>query len=104
MSPDPQIRRCHASKYHKIDCDGAQVDALLVALFIEAHERAPREIVLDLDNTDIPLPLDLGAFSSPPQLAMLLMELSEQHDLVVRVAACDPPADRSGADDTPGHG
>ena len=33
----------------------AQVDALLVDLFLEAHERAPREIVLDLDNTDIPL-------------------------------------------------
>jgi hypothetical protein len=47
--------RRHASKYHKIDCDGARVDALLVDLFLEAHQRAPREIVLDLDNTDIPL-------------------------------------------------
>jgi Transposase DDE domain group 1 len=28
---------------------------LLVELFLEAHERAPREIVLDLDNTDITL-------------------------------------------------
>ena len=28
---------------------------MLVDLFLEAHERAPREIVLDLDNTDIPL-------------------------------------------------
>jgi Transposase DDE domain group 1 len=45
----------HGAKYHKIDCDGTRVDALLVALFLEAHERAPREIVLDLDNTDIPL-------------------------------------------------
>ena len=45
----------HGSKYHKIDCDGAQVDALFVELFLGAHERAPREIVLDLDNTDIPL-------------------------------------------------
>jgi hypothetical protein len=45
----------HGSKYHKIDCDGAQVDALLVELFLEAHERAPGEIVLDLDNTDLPL-------------------------------------------------
>ena len=45
----------HASKYHKIDCGGSQVDALLVELYLEAHERAPREIVLDLDNTDIPL-------------------------------------------------
>jgi hypothetical protein len=45
----------HGAKYHKIDCDGAQVDALLVDVFLEAHERAPREIVLDLDNTDVPL-------------------------------------------------
>lgn len=44
----------HGAKYHKIDCDGARVDALLVELFLEAHD-APREIVLDLDNTDIPL-------------------------------------------------
>ena len=47
--------RRHAAKYHKIDCDGARVDALFVDLFLEAHERAPQEIVLDLDNTDIPL-------------------------------------------------
>ena len=47
--------RRHASKYHKIDGDGARVDALLVDLFLEAHQRKPREIVLDLDNTDIPL-------------------------------------------------
>ena len=47
--------RRYASKYHNIDCDDAQVDALLVDLFLDAHERAPREIVLDLDNTDIPL-------------------------------------------------
>jgi hypothetical protein len=49
----------HGAKYHKIDCDGAKVDALLVDLFIEAEERetrrAPREIVIDLDNTDITL-------------------------------------------------
>ena len=47
--------RRHAAKYHKINCEGAQVDALFVDLFLEAHRRAPREIVLDLDNTDIPL-------------------------------------------------
>jgi hypothetical protein len=51
---EPTPKR-HGAKYHKIDCDGARVDALLVDLFLEAHERAPREIVLDLDNTDIPL-------------------------------------------------
>ena len=45
----------HATKYHKIDCDGAKVDALLVDVFLEAHRRPPREITLDIDNTDIPL-------------------------------------------------
>ncbi len=45
----------HGAKYHKIDCDRAKVDTLLVDLFLEAHDRAPRQIVLDLDATHIPL-------------------------------------------------
>src|SRR5580704_11598452 len=45
----------HDSPDHKIDCDGAKVDALMVDLFLEAHKRAPREIVIDIDNTDVPL-------------------------------------------------
>ena len=45
----------HGAKYHKIDFDQAKADALLVDLFLDAHERAPRQIVLDLDATDIPL-------------------------------------------------
>jgi hypothetical protein len=44
-----------AAKCHKIDCDGAQDDTLQVDVFLEAHDRAPRGIVLDRDNTDIPL-------------------------------------------------
>jgi hypothetical protein len=44
-----------AGKYHKIDFDRSKADALLVDLFVEAHERAPRQIVIDLDATDIPL-------------------------------------------------
>jgi len=45
----------HGAKYHKIDCANQEVDALFVDLFLEAHEKAPSEIVLDLDATDIPL-------------------------------------------------
>jgi len=45
----------HGAKYHKIDFDMAKADALLVELFLEAHERAPRQIVIDLDATDLPL-------------------------------------------------
>jgi len=49
------VAKRHAAKYHKIDCDGSKVEALFVDFFLEAHERAPSEIVLDLDNTDIRL-------------------------------------------------
>ncbi len=31
------------------------VDELLVSVFIESQERAPEEIILDLDTTDLPL-------------------------------------------------
>lgn len=45
----------NAAKYHKIDCEPAKAEALFVDLFLEAQDRRPVEIVLDLDNTDIPL-------------------------------------------------
>jgi hypothetical protein len=44
-----------AKKYHRIDYDLGQAEALLVDLFLEAHPKAPAEIVIDLDATDIPL-------------------------------------------------
>jgi hypothetical protein len=44
-----------AERYNKISYSAAALDALLVDLFLEAHPRAPREIVLDLDATDTPL-------------------------------------------------
>ena len=44
-----------ADRYKKIRCRTAAVDRLLVDVFVEAHEEAPQEIVLDLDVTDTPL-------------------------------------------------
>jgi DDE family transposase len=44
-----------AERYNKISYSAEAMDALLVDLFLEAHPRAPREIVLDLDATDTPL-------------------------------------------------
>ena len=44
-----------AERYKKIVVDGEAVDRLFVDLFLQAHERAPRRIVLDLDATDDPL-------------------------------------------------
>lgn len=42
-------------RYHRIGYSPEAIDALLVDIFLEAHRRAPRQIVLDLDVTDTPL-------------------------------------------------
>jgi hypothetical protein len=42
-------------RYPKITYSTEALDALLVDIFLEAHARAPRQIVLDLDVTDTPL-------------------------------------------------
>jgi hypothetical protein len=42
-------------RYHKISYSAAALDELLVEIFLEAHPRAPRRIVLDVDVTDIAL-------------------------------------------------
>jgi Transposase DDE domain group 1 len=42
-------------RYHRIGHDGAAIEALFVDLFLEAHRSAPRQVILDLDATDVPL-------------------------------------------------
>jgi hypothetical protein len=42
-------------RYKKIVLDHGAVDHLLVQVFLEAHQEAPQEIILDLDATDDPL-------------------------------------------------
>jgi hypothetical protein len=42
-------------RYHKIAHDPAALANLFVDLFLEAHKRPPKQIVLDLDATDDPL-------------------------------------------------
>jgi hypothetical protein len=42
-------------RYKKITFWKDAVDQLLVKVFIEAHEKAPVEIILDVDTTDLPL-------------------------------------------------
>jgi hypothetical protein len=43
------------SRYHKIGHDAGAIERLLVELFLDAHTRAPRQIILDLDATDDPV-------------------------------------------------
>ena len=44
-----------AGRDHKIGHDPAAIEALLVDVFLEAHDSPPKEIVLDLDATDDPI-------------------------------------------------
>jgi hypothetical protein len=50
-----ELSRDEATRYHKIAHDPAAIAALLVTVFLQAHEAPPTEIVLDLDATDDPL-------------------------------------------------
>ncbi len=42
-------------RYHRIGHDASAIEALFVDLFLDAHRSAPRQIILDLDATDVPL-------------------------------------------------
>ena len=44
-----------AERYKKIAVEHAAVDRLLVSLFVQAHQAAPAELVLDVDATDDPV-------------------------------------------------
>lgn len=44
-----------SDRYKKITFTPAALDHLLVNLFMESHQQAPAEIVLDVDATDLPL-------------------------------------------------
>jgi hypothetical protein len=49
---NPRQKESLKPETKKIVADPESIDALLVDLFLEAHERAPEKIVLDLDATD----------------------------------------------------
>jgi hypothetical protein len=50
-----ELSRQQPTRYHKIAYDEAAIEALPVTLFLEAHKRPPKRIILDLDATDDPL-------------------------------------------------
>jgi hypothetical protein len=50
-----ELSRLEPTRYHKISHNPIAIKRLMVDLFLEAHERAPREIILDLDATDDPV-------------------------------------------------
>jgi hypothetical protein len=50
-----ELSRPEPTRYHKVSHDPAAIERLFVDLFLEAHRRAPAQIILDLDATDDPL-------------------------------------------------
>src|ERR1700734_3104572 len=50
-----ELSRDTPTKYCKIAHEPAAIEALFVDLFLEAHAKPPRQIILDLDATDDPL-------------------------------------------------
>jgi hypothetical protein len=47
--------RPEPNRYARISADAGAIEALFVALFLDAHAKAPSQITLDLDATDDPL-------------------------------------------------
>ena len=50
-----ELSRETPTKYRKIAHEPAAIQALFVDLLLEAHDRPPQQIILDLDATDDPL-------------------------------------------------
>ena len=50
-----ELSRGKPTRYHKISHDAAAIERLFVDLFLDAHTKAPKQIILDLDATDDPL-------------------------------------------------
>jgi hypothetical protein len=50
-----ELSRAEPARYHKISHDPAAIETLFVDLFLDAHQKPPKQIVLDLDATDDPL-------------------------------------------------
>ena len=50
-----ELSRPEPSRYHRISHDPAAIETLFVDLFLEAHAKAPEQIILDLDATDDPI-------------------------------------------------
>ncbi len=47
--------RAGPDRYHRIGHDAAAIEDLFVTLFPEAHEKPPKQVILDLDATDDPI-------------------------------------------------
>jgi hypothetical protein len=50
-----ELSQLQATRYHKISHNPVAIRSLFLDVFLDAHERPPNEIILDLDATDDPV-------------------------------------------------
>jgi hypothetical protein len=50
-----ELSKAEPTRYARIAADPTAIETLFVDLFLDAHDEAPAEIILDLDATDDPL-------------------------------------------------
>ena len=50
-----ELSRGEPTRYHKVSHAPAAIETLFVDLFLDAHKKPPKQIILDLDATDDPL-------------------------------------------------
>ena len=84
-----ELSRPEPTRYHKIGHDPAAIEALLVDVFLEAHDRPPEEIVLDLDATDDPIHGDQEGRFFHGYLRQLLLPAAVR---VLRSSSAAPPS------------
>ena len=68
-----ELSRLEPTRYHKISHNPIAIKRLFVDLFLESYERAPSQIILDLDATDDPVHgMQEGRFCLSKSLAMAI--------------------------------
>ena len=72
-STDWRLSRLEPTRYHKISHNPMAIKRLFVDLFLEAQERAPNEIILDLDATRRSGARRAGGAVLPRLLRLLLL-------------------------------
>jgi hypothetical protein len=50
-----ELSQLQPTRYHKISHNLVAIRSLFLDIFVEAHERPPRALILDLDATDDPV-------------------------------------------------
>jgi hypothetical protein len=50
-----ELSRSEPTEYHRVSHDPAAIEALFATLFLEAHAKPPKQIILDLDASDDPI-------------------------------------------------